>query len=379
MDKGLNIDTRQGYLGLALTFANRHALATQALDLYIAQCDVAGRDPRSIANSIAKEVRSTINWSEVDKATTWAEAAGNHLILYPDAAFPALLRQTPDSPRVIFAKGQIDQLSCPQVAMVGSRRATHLGLSNAHDIAEMISSAGFTVTSGMALGIDAACHRAALDAGASTIAVLGSGVEVTYPKRHEHLARQIAENGVLLSEFPLWASPKPYHFPRRNRIISGLSIAVIVVEAARQSGTLSTATHAANQGRDVFAVPGTIRAPSAAGCNLLIDQGAQIIFDLNVLVESLKRTANLYFPGAKWQSIDRKLPTAQLAPRGAKENSLSALEKRILDFCGHEGVSFDELVALSGLTTSKLSSILSALELSGHVASQAGDAYLKTR
>ena len=203
-----------------------------------------------------------------------------------DSAYPRLLLEIADPPILLFVKGQFDLLNQPQLAMVGSRRASTQGKAIAFDFAKTLALSGLIINSGMALGIDAASHRGALVTG-STVAVLGTGLAVTYPKQHQVLSQQIEAKGVLVSEFPPFTSPKPIYFPMRNRIISGLSLGVLVVEATKRSGSLITARLALEQGRDVFAIPGSIYNSMAKGCHELIRSGAKIVETIQEVIEDL--------------------------------------------------------------------------------------------
>ena len=203
---------------------------------------------------------------------------GRHVICWDDPAYPALLAELPDAPPLLFVAGDPTLLERPQLAVVGSRRASRNGLDNARAFSRSLAGAGFVITSGLALGIDGAAHQGALDANGKTVAVLGTGIERLYPQRHLSLAKQIVEHGgALVSELPLDCPPQASNFPRRNRIISGLSLGVLVVEASPSSGSLITARLAAEQGREVYAIPGSIHHPGARGCHQLIRQGAALV------------------------------------------------------------------------------------------------------
>ena len=372
----MNIDTRYGYLGLALALVHRPASAIEVFSHYLDTCRLTNKSPQRQAEALAKRANADIDWHETESHLGWEQSsADNHIVLPHDPDFPNLLRNINDCPSILFIKGRRTSLVKPQVAVIGSRKATHHGLANARDLSALLSKAGFVVTSGLAIGIDAACHQAALAAGAETIAVLGCGMNVDYPRRHRSLRENIAEHGAIVSEFPLNATPKPFHFPRRNRIISGLSIAVIVVEATRKSGSLTTAMHAAAQGRDVYAVPGSIRHPSSSGCNQLIGDGAQIVFESAALVESLNQSASLYYPSFKPAAAGFANSRSEASVGDKNGRTMKAIERRILSLMGAEPIGFDQLVTLSGLTSSELSSILSSLELDGFIHALAGNAY----
>jgi DNA processing protein len=284
----------------------------------------------------------------------WLETPGHHLIAWPDEDFPALLREMADPPMLLFAKGRRDLLGKNCLAIVGSRNATPQGESNAEAFAQILSEAGITIVSGLALGIDAAAHRGGLKGAGSTIAVIGTGLDRVYPARNKALAHEIAEAGLLLSEFALGTISAPGHFPRRNRIISGLSHAVLVVEAALNSGSLITARLALEQGRDVMAIPGSIHSPLSKGCHALIKQGAKLVESAQDIVEELAWPAMPAGPGTR---------------QGNGETD------PLLQHLGFDPASLDQLAERSGLTVEALSAKLLTLELEGRVAQLPGGRY----
>lgn len=227
-------------------------------------------------------------------AMAWLEHPGQHLLMWDNLGYPALLGEIDDPPPLLFVAGDPALLERPQLAIVGSRRASPPALDTARAFSRYLSQAGFTITSGLALGIDGAAHRAALQAGGGTIGVLGTGLQKLYPQRHRELAQAIIDSGsALVSEYPLDAGPLPGNFPRRNRIISGLSLGVLVVEASLASGSLITARLAAEQGREVYAIPGSIHHPGAKGCHQLIRDGALLVESVEQILESLRGWQNL--------------------------------------------------------------------------------------
>ena len=371
----MNIEARHGYVGLALALVNRPAKARKILTTFANRCGER-LQPIRLAEILARPLNLDIDWALAEAHLEWeSNHSDNHLLLPHDCDFPLLLQHVDDCPSVLFLRGSRAALGKPQVAIVGSRKATHHGLANAHDLATFLAQAGFVVTSGMALGIDAECHQAALQAGGETVAVLGCGVNVDYPRRHRSLREDIAAQGAIVSEFPLNTSPKPFHFPRRNRIISGLSIGVIVVEATRKSGSLTTALHAAEQGREVYAVPGSIRHSSSAGCNQLIAEGAHIVFESEGLLESLRQAAKLHFPDFQIQPYALSRAASETGSERYPAKNIKSSERRLLSLMGPEPIGFDQLVTLSGLTSSELSSILSSLEIAGIIHALAGNTY----
>ncbi len=284
--------------------------------------------------------------AEVEVARAWAGAPGNHIITLADAEYPRALLETADPPTLLYAKGHLELLNRPGLAIVGSRSATPQGEANAEAFAGALAGAGLTIISGLALGIDAAAHRGALKAGGGTIAVVGTGADRIYPSRNAPLARQIAEQGLIVSEFPLGSPALAANFPRRNRIIAGLARGCLVVEAAERSGSLITARLAAEGGRDVFAIPGSIHSPQAKGCHQLIKQGAKLVDAAQDVLEELG-----------WQGGDM---ASALAPAAETTPLLAAM--------GHDPVDVDTLANRAGLTADILLAMLLPLELDGRIA-----------
>jgi len=274
-----------------------------------------------------------------------------------DPDYPELLRLSPDPPACIWLQGKPEALWAPQVAIVGARNASVQGLENARLFAKALSRAGFTITSGLALGIDAAAHRAALECGGASIAVVGSGLDETYPRSHAALQRELAANGAVLSEHPPGTPPRKGHFPRRNRIIAGLSVAVLVIEASERSGSLITARLANEAGREVFAVPGSIHNPLARGCHLLIRQGAQLVMDVAEIVESARPLVEKMAAGLR----------GRLANAVASPLQRAAISDPVLQAIGHDSATLDQLLERTGLTVQALSSTLQQLELDGFI------------
>ena len=294
---------------------------------------------------------------EIDTALEWAAQPDNHIVTLADAAYPQALLTAGDPPVLTFAKGRIDLLNRPALAVVGSRNATKSGEATAEAFAETLSTAGLTVVSGLALGIDAAAHRGALKGRGSTIAVIGTGADRIYPSGNEELARQIADQGVIVSEFPLGTPAIAANFPRRNRIIAGISRGCLVVEAAERSGSLITARLAAESGRDVFAIPGSIHSPLSKGCHRLIKQGAKLVERAEDILEELR-----------WESVVATAPAAERAPADPDA-------ARLLVAMGYDPCSVDTLSDRTNLTAEQLLAMLLPLELDGHVAQLPGGRY----
>ncbi|QDZ29251.1 DNA-processing protein DprA [Noviherbaspirillum sp. UKPF54] len=284
-----------------------------------------------------------------DRTLEWAEQPGNRVLTLADTDYPQALLDITDPPCILYVKGRTDLLSSPALAVVGSRNATAQGISNAEKFSETLSQAGLTIISGMALGIDAAAHHGGLRGAGSTVAVIGTGANIIYPTRNRALAHMIAEGGCIVSEYALGTPVMSANFPRRNRIISGLAQGVLVVEAAAQSGSLITARLAAEQGRDVFAIPGSIHSPLSKGCHLLIKQGAKLVESAQDVLDELKH------PG----SLQPAPASAALPAVGIASSVLKAL--------GHDPADLDTLAARCELDIAALHAELLTLELDGHI------------
>ncbi len=282
-------------------------------------------------------------------ALAWLERPAQHLLMWDQSDYPALLSEIADAPPLLFVAGDPTILEKPQLAMVGSRRASRPGMDTAAAFSRSLAGAGFVITSGLALGIDGAAHQAALDVGGQTIGVLGTGLENFYPQRHRRLAAaMIAQGSAVVSEFPLDAVPQAGNFPRRNRIISGLSLGVLVVEASVASGSLITARLAAEQGREVYAIPGSIHHPGAKGCHQLIRDGAMLVETIEHILEGLRG----------WQALSRPAPIAVTHPLVA-----------LLHAAPHTSES---LAVASGQALSHVLATLTELELEGRVVCESG-------
>jgi len=297
----------------------------------------------------------------------WGETADNHLLALTDSRYPRLLREIADPPPLLFVRGNVDALQLPQIAVVGSRRGSVDGRENASWFAREIAEKGLGVCSGLATGIDTWAHAATLDAGGITNAVLGTGVDRIYPRSNARLASRILENGALISEFPLGYPALPVNFPRRNRIISGLSVGVLVVEAALQSGSLITARMAMEQNREVFAVPGAIRNPYARGCHRLIREGATLAESPEDLWGSLNGLLEVSSSAAA-----ASVRGGQLDPDLFLAGTLTPSQRLLLAQLGFEPASLDLIAARTGRDVFELQAELLALELAGAVRVEAG-------
>jgi len=287
----------------------------------------------------------------------WLAQPGNHLIPITDPAYPERLRSLADPPPWLYVKGDPNLLQNPMLAIVGSRNATPQGRRDAAAFAQTLAGAGLTIVSGLALGIDTAAHEGALAGGAS-VAVVGTGLDRVYPARNKELAHRLAARGAIVSEFPLGTPARPGQFPRRNRIISGLALGVLVVEAALDSGSLITARLAAEQGREVFALPGSIHAPLSKGCHRLIREGAKLVDCVDDILDELRW---------QWHAPVPSSPPANPAANAAAD--------ALLELMGPDPVALDTLVNLSGLTVDTLSAMLLSLELDGRIATLPGGLY----
>lgn len=307
--------------------------------------------PPSLARTILEPQRQAL----VEQALLWSEESAHSILTFADTAYPRQLLEIADPPPLLYVTGRVSLLEMPSIAIVGSRNATPQGRQNAQQLAHALSDAGLAVVSGLALGIDAAAHEGGLAGSASTVAVMGTGPDSIYPRANRALAGRIAEEGALITEFPLGTPPLPANFPRRNRLIAGLSKGVLVVEAALASGSLITARMALEQGRDVFAVPGSVHSPVCKGCHALIKQGAKLVETAeDVLVELM-------------------LPAPPLTP-----NSKPQMSDKMGDFLRHMGYDPCDISTLcmrSGLTAEAVSAMLLQLELEGRVGSLAGGLY----
>mgnify|MGYP000275819439 CR=1 FL=1 len=303
--------------------------------------------PKPIATAIA-----AFDLHTVEADLRWQETTGNFLVTLCDAEYPSLLREIPDPPAVLYAVGHLSSFQPPIIAMVGTRKPSITGSETAWRFAFDLAKEGVTIVSGLALGIDAQAHSGCLEAGGKTIAVMGTGIDCIYPRRHIRLAEKICENGLLLSEFPLQSSPVAGHFPRRNRIISGLSLATLVVEAAIRSGSLITARLALEQNRDVLAIPGSIYNPEAKGCHYLLQQGAKLITSYTDVLDEL--------------GINCEQAQMDFAFTLASEN------KNLVKCIGFEVTTVDQIINRSGLGVQEVICNLAELELQGMVKAISG-------
>ena len=300
----------------------------------------------------------------------WLHASGARLVWWGAQDYPRQLAAIPGAPAALYVMGDVSALNTPQLAVVGARGASPLGRALAREFAEALALAGLTITSGLAAGIDAAGHEGALAAGGRTVAVVGTGLDRVYPRENAALARRIRATGALVSEFPPGTRPRPQNFPRRNRVISGLALGTLVVEAASDSGSLITAERAAHQGREVFAVPGSVRSPLSRGCHSLIRDGAHLVEGPADVLAGLGFSTSIQRLGF----IGKGAPTGGMAPSGDGA-PLDKEYEMLLDALGFEPATIDTLVARSGLSGESIASMLLILELEGRIAPYPGGRY----
>jgi DNA processing protein len=353
----------EAWLRLTLTPGLGPAALRALLKEYGLPQAVLGASRSALARYLRPEVVEALHSAAlagpVERTLAWLREPGRHLLTLADRDYPRLLLEISDPPPVLYCRGRTELLARPTLAIVGSRNASAQGRRDAERFAHAFSAAGVTVVSGLAQGIDAAAHRGALAAEGSTVAVLGTGADLVYPPANAALAEAIGGRGLLVSEFPLGTPALAHNFPRRNRLISGLALGCVVVEAAIASGSLITARLAAEQGREVFALPGSIHSPLAKGCHALIKSGAKLVECAEDVFAELPRLG----AGARARSVPRAAP----AP--------PAQEDALLAHMGFEPVDVDSLCARSGLGAERIAAALLRLELDGRVAALPGGLY----
>lgn len=356
------------WLQLTLTPGIGAATLRRLLSEYGLPERVVAASRAELSRHMGSEAVATLSSPEiartVEAALRWLESPGHAITTLGDAAYPRLLLEIPDPPPLLYCRGRLELLNCPSLGVVGSRNATSQGIANAESFSRSFSAAGLTIISGLAQGIDAAAHRGGLSGAGSTIAVLGTGVDTTYPRSNALLAEEIAARGLLVSEYPLGAKALAHHFPRRNRLISGLARGCLVIEAALASGSLITARAAAEQGREVFAVPGSIHSPLSKGCHALIKSGAK-------LVESAEDVLSELSLGPAGSAVT----TRKSEPRRANAD---AQVDPVLQHMGFDPVDVDSLCLRSRIPADRIAAQLLKLELEGRVAALPGGLYQRT-
>ena len=330
--------------------------------------DLYKKDPRRFPlTDIQHQRMRTFAWSAIDRDINWqTQQPHHHILTIHDPRYPQYLREIHAPPLILYISGNPSMLSQPQLAIVGSRNPTPSGRNLAHTFAVQLSHAGLTITSGLAIGIDGCAHQGALQSNAATIAVLGCGADIIYPLRHRKLAQQIIEQGAIISEFPVGSPSLPANFPKRNRIISGLSMGTLVIEATLRSGSLITAHAANNQGREVFAIPSSIHNPLARGCHQLIKNGAKLVEN----VEDILTELNLKL------KTTPQIPTQ--APLHEPSKGLDKTDRKLLECVGFEVRSVQEMSALLNVATQNISARLLKLELHGYIKAVPGGYYRVT-
>jgi len=307
-------------------------------------------------------------WELVDEDLRWLESPVSHFLPYTSPGYPEPLARLPDAPLGLFILGQPQSLHSPQIAMVGSRNPSRGGEQTAQEFARHFARSGIAVTSGLAMGIDTASHCGALQGGGPTLAVMATGLDRVYPASNRDLAHEIADNGALISEFPSGTSPRRGHFPRRNRIISGLSLGVLVVEAALKSGSLITARLAGEQSREVFAIPGSIHNPLARGCHQLIREGAKLVETATDVLEELAPKLHQFILAPEPDNTGNA---------GMAKHPPDQEHQQLLDAMGYDPASTDLLVERTGMAPEAVSSMLLLLEMEGRVSSEPGGLFIR--
>ncbi len=349
------------------------------LDSFDSPADVFNASSSSLKHAgISQNLANAIlDDKDSDSATTdleWLNTADDHYIISIQCPeYPTLLKQTDSPPPLLYVHGNLSIINDPQLAIVGSRNPTQSGMTSAYDFSKHLGQTGLCITSGLALGIDGSAHQGALDANAPTIAVIATGIDRVYPAKHRNLAHQIVENGAIISEFPIGTQPRSSNFPRRNRIISGLAHGTLVVEAALKSGSLITARLASEQGREVFAIPGSIHNPLAKGCHQLIRQGAKLVENAQDILEEMSAVIDL-------SKIDQSPITTT-----SEKTEISTENKKdedpdnqlLLGKMGYDAISIDSLVASTGFKPESIAAMLLILELQNKVSSNGGGTYTR--
>ena len=309
---------------------------------------------RKVVGAAAAALDTGPDADRLAAALAWLEVDGHELLALDDADYPRCLLEIGDPPPVLYCLGRRELLRNPALAIVGSRNATPQGIADARAFAQALSSAGLTIVSGLALGIDAAAHRGGLAGPGSSMAVTGTGLDRVYPAENRALAHELAANGLLISEFAPGTPPLPYNFPRRNRVVSGLARGVLVIEATLKSGSLISARFAAEQGREVFALPGSIHSPFSKGCHRLLRDGAKLVETADDVLVELGLTTGAQSRGAVAET--------------ATDDELTADERAVIAAMGHTPTGVDAIAARSGLAPESVAAALTALEIAGRAA-----------
>ncbi len=345
-----------------------------ALLMYFGSIDAAvcakNEQARTVVGGRRKRAEANVDEAQVQVELDWLEHPQHHLIHRFDSRYPKLLQQISDPPIALFANGDLSLLDAPKVAIVGSRRPSPVGVKVAADIASSLSKLGVVIVSGMALGVDAVAHRAALEAGGPTIAVTGAGPDVIYPRRHKNLHQQIANQGLLLSEYPFGTQPSRHSFPDRNRLVSGISCGVVIIEAAERSGTLITARMALEQNRELMVVPGAALSEQYRGSHRLIRDGAALVCGSQEVLMQLSSELSAYCqPNSGQNQRDTSTDVS---------SEMTSTQKKVWQELDYDAVLIDELVTATGLSISEVTNTLLELELNSMVAATSEGGYIRT-
>ena len=365
----------RGWLAVGRTGScNGHAVlrAMQAFGSVGGLFDAGDRELAALGFSHAAVARiRRVDWRAVRREQEILERSGVSIVPIGTGLYPARLAAISSPPPVLYCRGNPEMLDCPQIAIVGSRAATRGGRDRARTLAGELAARGLVVTSGLARGIDAAAHRGALDAGGCSVAVVATGPDCIYPRSNAGLARELAEVGAVVTERAPGTPPLPGNFPRRNRLISGLSLGVLVVEASLRSGSLITARFAADEGREVFAVPGSVDSALSRGCHALIRDGAKLVESVADVLDEIVGFGGLSEPSVVSSTVvpDRS---------GDAFEDLGASERILLDAVGHDPVTLDQLVGCTGMTSDRLAPTLVALEIDGWIETLPGSRFVRT-
>ncbi|AOE51008.1 DNA protecting protein DprA [Kangiella sediminilitoris] len=365
-------DEKRAWLALSHINISSNKLQ-QFLERYSSICELFELSEKQLVQlgfrAGLKERLDNVTDDIIEHDLSWFDSDNKHLIPFNSPDYPALLKEVESAPKLLFVQGNKELLNQYQIAIVGSRNPTPQGKENAANFAKTLAQAGAVITSGMALGVDGCAHQAALDQGLPTVAVAGTGLDRVYPASHKDMAQDIVEHGALVSEFALGKGVRASHFPARNRIIAGMSLGTLVVEAAIKSGSLITARLAMEQGREVFAIPGSIHNPLARGCHALIKQGVKLVETAEEIIEELQALA--LWQAQSWQTSNN-LGGGETQKRSSNEFELDDDYQKLMQVIDYDTTSMDSIIDRSGLEIDVVSHMLLLLELNNHIVSVAG-------
>jgi len=350
------------YFQMLLNHFNNPADVFNATSSSLKQAGIS----QNLANTILDNKESDSAKPDLE----WLNGADNHYIITINCPeYPRLLKQIDNPPPLLYVHGELSIINDPQLAIVGSRNPTQSGMTSAYDFAKYLAQTGLCITSGLALGIDGSAHQGALDGNGPTIAITATGIDRVYPAKHRDLAHKIVESGAIISEFPIGTQPRSGNFPRRNRIISGLAHGTLVVEAALKSGSLITARLASEQGREVFAIPGSIHNPLAKGCHQLIRQGAKLVEMAHDILEEMSAVIDL----SEVDQADLEKPSNTYT----SEENIDPEHQILLEKMGYDPIQIDQLVVTTGFKPESIAAMLLMLELQNQVSSNGGGTYTR--